>query len=160
MEFVDYYKILEINPDASTAEVKDRYRALALQWHPDRNPDVDTTVKMQLINEAYLILNDAEARYRYDIEYDLYCRYSDEELRKTFMNPSADQFIVTDEILAKWMSNARRQAIEIVKESLRDIKALSTTGIRAASKEILKQVIGYSILVLLFIALSLLLRKC
>lgn len=160
MEFVDYYKILEIDPDTSTAEIKDRYRMLALLWHPDRNPDMDTTVKMQLINEAYLILNDIEARHRYDIEYDLYCRYSDEELRKTFMTPSADQFIVTDEILAKWMGNARRQAIEIVKESLHDIRTLSTTGIKAAGKEILKQVIGYSILVLLFIALAMLLRKC
>jgi len=67
--FIDYYELFEIEQDASIAEIKSAFRKKAIFWHPDRNASKDTTQKMQLINEAYLILNDLEARKRYDIEY-------------------------------------------------------------------------------------------
>ena len=67
--FKDYYAILEISQSATLAEIKSAYRNQAMKWHPDKNRGMDTTEKMKEINEAKLILTDAEARVRYDREY-------------------------------------------------------------------------------------------
>ena len=67
--FIDYYAILNVGFDADPAEIKTAFKNQALKWHPDKNPGVDTTQRMQLINEAYLILKDFDARQRYNIEY-------------------------------------------------------------------------------------------
>ena len=68
--FKDYYKILGISSQATQDEIKSAYHIMSLKWHPDRNPGCDTTCIMQDINEAYAILRDAEAKRRYDIEYE------------------------------------------------------------------------------------------
>ena len=60
--FKDYYKILEISPDADSATVKAAYRKQALRWHPDRHPNMDVKSIMQDINEAYAILKDPRKR--------------------------------------------------------------------------------------------------
>ena len=50
----DPYKVLGINRDASDDEIKQAYRRLAKQYHPDRNPgDAEAAKKMQQINAAY-----------------------------------------------------------------------------------------------------------
>ena len=50
----DPYKILGVNPNASDEEIKQAYRRLAKQYHPDRNPgDEEAAKKMQQINAAY-----------------------------------------------------------------------------------------------------------
>ena len=50
----DPYKVLGISPDASDDEIKQAYRRLAKQYHPDRNPgDAAAAKKMQEINAAY-----------------------------------------------------------------------------------------------------------
>ena len=66
--FKNYYEILEIQEDTTDAQVKTAYRQQSKKWHPDRNPDVDTTRMMQDINEAYLILSDSIARVKFDAE--------------------------------------------------------------------------------------------
>lgn len=70
--FVDYYRILKISYPSSQEEIKKSYRSLSLKWHPDKNPGVDTTKKMQDINAAYFLLKDEEKKRRYDIEYQLF----------------------------------------------------------------------------------------
>jgi curved DNA-binding protein CbpA len=67
--FKDYYNVLDLTQDASFEEIKKAFREQAIKWHPDRNQGIDTTLRMQEINEAYLILKDKEGRVRYDIEY-------------------------------------------------------------------------------------------
>ncbi|MEO7989362.1 MAG: DnaJ C-terminal domain-containing protein [Chryseolinea sp.] len=67
MEFIDYYKILEIDKIASADEVKKAYRKLARKFHPDLNPnDKDAHKKFQQINEANEVLSDSEKRKKYD----------------------------------------------------------------------------------------------
>ena len=68
MEFIDYYKILEINKTATEADIKKAYRKLARKLHPDLNPnDKDAHKKFQAINEANEVLSDPEKRKKYDL---------------------------------------------------------------------------------------------
>jgi curved DNA-binding protein len=67
MEFVDYYKILGVNKDASVSDIKAAYRKLARKYHPDLNPnDKEANKKFQQINEANEVLSDPEKRKKYD----------------------------------------------------------------------------------------------
>ena len=63
----DYYEVLGISREASTDEIKRSYRRLAVQFHPDRNPDdPDAEEKFKEASEAYAVLSDAQKRARYD----------------------------------------------------------------------------------------------
>jgi DnaJ-class molecular chaperone len=63
----DYYKVLDIEADASQQQIKEAYRGMALRYHPDRNRDNPAVAeKMKEINEAYAVLSDPEKRGEYD----------------------------------------------------------------------------------------------
>jgi len=62
----DYYEILGIPRNASREQVKDAYRKLALQYHPDRNKSPDAEEKFKEISEAFAVLSDDEKRTQYD----------------------------------------------------------------------------------------------
>ena len=64
--FPDYYKILQIPKNATQKEIKNKFRRLVKEWHPDRNPDPLTKEKMAEINKAYEVLSDIERRKKYD----------------------------------------------------------------------------------------------
>lgn len=67
MEFIDYYKVLELDKSASDADVKKAYRRLARKYHPDLNPkDKTAQARFQQINEANEVLSDPEKRKKYD----------------------------------------------------------------------------------------------
>jgi curved DNA-binding protein len=67
MEYKDYYKTLGVERNASQDEIKKAYRKLALQFHPDKNPNNKAAEdKFKDANEAYQVLGDAEKRKRYD----------------------------------------------------------------------------------------------
>lgn len=67
MDFIDYYKLLELDKNASPDDVKKAYRKLARKHHPDLNPDDKSAhKKFQQINEANEVLSDPEKRARYD----------------------------------------------------------------------------------------------
>ena len=62
-----YYEVLEVSRDASEDEIKRSYRKLAMQYHPDRNPDdPDAEQKFKEAAEAYDVLRVPERRARYD----------------------------------------------------------------------------------------------
>ena len=67
MEFIDYYKTLDLPKSATADDIKKAYRKLARQYHPDTNQK-DTTAhkKFQEINEANEVLSDPEKRKKYD----------------------------------------------------------------------------------------------
>ncbi|KAK6926195.1 DnaJ domain [Dillenia turbinata] len=64
----DYYKVLEVDYDATDEKIRFNYRRLALKWHPDKHKsDSAVTAKFQEINEAYKVLSDPDKRLDYDI---------------------------------------------------------------------------------------------
>jgi curved DNA-binding protein len=67
MEFIDYYKVLGIDKNASAEDIKKAYRKLARKLHPDLNPnDKEAHQKFQQVNEANEVLSDPEKRKKYD----------------------------------------------------------------------------------------------
>ena len=62
----DYYEVLGIQRSANKEEIKNSYRRLALQYHPDRNKSPGAEEKFKEISEAYAVLSDDEKRKRYD----------------------------------------------------------------------------------------------
>lgn len=67
MEFIDYYKVLEISKTAGKADIKKSYRKLARKYHPDLNPnDKQAEKKFKEINEANEVLGNDENRKKYD----------------------------------------------------------------------------------------------
>ena len=65
----NYYLVLGLTNDSSQLEIKNQYRKLAKQYHPDRNKD-SSEEKMAQINKAYEILSDKKLR----AEYDKFCK--------------------------------------------------------------------------------------
>ena len=67
MEFIDYYKVLGVDKNATQEDIKKAYRKLARKHHPDLNPnDKEAHKKFQQVNEANEVLSDAEKRKKYD----------------------------------------------------------------------------------------------
>lgn len=64
----NYYEILGVSKDATQDEIKKVYRKLALQYHPDKNPDGGD--KFREISEAYETLSDIVKRKEYDFKLD------------------------------------------------------------------------------------------
>ena len=68
----NYYDLLELNNDATTEEIKKKYKKLALRYHPDRNTNDEEIIKQQNekkfkeITEAYNVLSDDKKRKDYD----------------------------------------------------------------------------------------------
>jgi DnaJ-class molecular chaperone len=162
--FKDYYKILEVSQNASEAELKKAFREQAIKWHPDRNIGVDTTSRMQDINEAYLILKDKDARARYDTEYSKYMVYVSVIITKEDSNPfdaeneqkSPVDYKVEDDILERWINNAKRQAVSLAQQTIRDFKGVG----EAAGKGCLEGIKRAAIWVVVINVLFAIMRGC
>jgi len=63
----DYYEVLGVQKNASAEELKKAYRKLAMQYHPDRNPDDKAAEeKFKEAAEAYEVLSDSQKKAKYD----------------------------------------------------------------------------------------------
>ena len=62
----DYYEVLGVSKSTSEDSIKDAYRKLAMQYHPDRNKSPDAEERFKEISEAYAVLSDQEKRRQYD----------------------------------------------------------------------------------------------
>jgi curved DNA-binding protein CbpA len=181
--FVDYYGLLEIPSSSSAEEIKQAFKRQAMKWHPDRNPGVDTTNQMQVLNEAKLILLDGEAREKYNLQYFRFKEYQrekehrrDEQQKKSpdlnatnndrFSRDeneakySYTDFNIDDEVLNRWMFNARRQAVELAKQTIEELRGMTNAGIKAGAKAmgnalVYRLIIG--VIALIIIGLS---RSC
>lgn len=165
MGFVDYYQVLGVPLDADLKALKAAFKKQALKWHPDKNPGKDTTEQMQLINEARLILFDDEARRKYDLEYQRYKRFKREQSRdkeqtnrtRTSTNTTYDQswdwqndYKVQDETLERWMNNAKRQAVDLAKQTIEDFKNIAYAGAKAGLEESGRQLMIQVVIAIFF----------
>ncbi len=163
--FKDYYKILEVSPSATLAEIKQAYRNQSLKWHPDKNQDKDTTAIMQDINEAYSILKDAEKRQRYDIEYKRFKHTQQTKSEQQEKNTSSQtgksykesrrntwtyDYTVHDERVKKDMNDARDYAKKLVDEFLNGLKENSVKAAKGAWEEMKGYIIGLIIMSVIF----------
>jgi DnaJ-class molecular chaperone len=79
----DYYQILGIEKNAMQDQIRQAYRKLAFQYHPDKNKgDPAATEKMKEINEAYAILSDSTKRREYDLLRERYGPFAYERYRQ------------------------------------------------------------------------------
>jgi molecular chaperone DnaJ len=78
----DYYEVLGVQKGATKDQIKDAYRKLALQFHPDRNKSPEAETRFKEISEAYAVLSDDEKRGQYDSfgREGVYQRYSQEDI--------------------------------------------------------------------------------
>eukprot|EP00762_Andalucia_godoyi_P005536 ANDGO_00543.mRNA.1 DnaJ protein homolog len=83
------YDILGVSKDASDGEIKKAYRKLAMQFHPDKNPEAGD--KFKEISMAYEVLQDAEKRRLYD-------QYGEEALKGG--GPGAGGFSGADDLFS------------------------------------------------------------
>ena len=68
MQFKDYYKILGVSASIDKDGIKKAYRKLAVQYHPDKNPDDPTAEeKFREVTEAYQVLSNEVERKKYDL---------------------------------------------------------------------------------------------
>ena len=177
--FVDYYSLFEIPSNSTVEDIKSAFKKQALKWHPDRNPNIDTTEKMQLLNEAKLILLDLQARAKYDFQYIKFKKFEEAKRQSTQQhnkkeNKKAEdpkqqthkpfestytyaEFEVDDEILKRWTTNAKKQAVNLAKQTIEELKGMTKAGIKEGGKAIgmgfINQII-ISIIVMIIIALS------
>lgn len=175
--FKDYYKLLEVSQSATDDEIKKAFREQAIKWHPDRNLGSDTTLRMQEINEAYLILMDKEARARYDIEYNKFKQYKDQKRQSDKEQKKSEKeewqqkeqkqqqskreyeyrdYKVEDDILAKWMENAKKQAVKLAIQTIKDFKGVTKAAANGCVNGIIQLVIWVVVINLIF----LLVRAC
>ena len=177
--FIDYYALLEINELSTQEEIKAAFRKQAIKWHPDRNLGRDTNPQMQRINEGYLILKDSEAKRKFDIEYQRFKAFKNEqrnndnkfkEQTRSTKEEKAntdfgerheskneyEDYSFNDETLKNWMSNARRQSVDLAKQTIQDFKGMVEVGLKEGVKASANAFIGqiiFSIIVIVIIAL-------
>ena len=64
---MDYYEVLKVERTATDGELKTAYRKLAMEFHPDRNPNnPEAEEKFKICSEAYQVLSDPDKRAAYD----------------------------------------------------------------------------------------------
>ena len=80
----DYYDVLGVGRKASQQAIKEAYRKLAFQYHPDKNKgDPAATQKMKDINEAYAVLSDPSKRKEYDLLRSQYGSFAYDRFRQS-----------------------------------------------------------------------------
>lgn len=168
MEFIDYYALLYITPAASPEEISLAFRRQAIKWHPDKNPGSDTTERMQRINEARLILTDKEARKRYDAEYARQSQApaaednppTEEPATPYRTAPKTTRPKVTDDDLARWMGNARRQSIDLARQTIKDFAGMSKVAAKEGAKAFGMHIAAYVASGIFFTLLFAMMKGC
>ena len=63
----DFYAVLGVKKTATKDEIRDAFKKLASEYHPDRNKDEDAARRFKEVSEAYFVLSDPAQRHLYDV---------------------------------------------------------------------------------------------
>jgi curved DNA-binding protein CbpA len=153
MQFIDYYSVLGVLNTASTNELKIAYRSLVKKYHPDINHSSDATTKMQLLNEAYLILSDPEAKTIYDVEWIRYHETKGGESQTKQSPPDTEgegshgrSYQFQSDLLRDWIEKAQKQAKDITAQAVKDTGGIVKAAGKGAVSGII-QVLGYFVII-------------
>ena len=134
----DYYGLLQITSAATFDQIHKAYRALAMQYHPDRNHTPGAGAAMAAINEAYTVLSDPIRRREYDRE-----------------RPASESFDVAgpvlraarDSLLQKgWVMAESGDSSIVLEQGLRAVRVSFLTRLdNALLKRIARQFAGFSV---------------
>lgn len=81
----DYYEILGVDKNSAPKQIKEAYRKLAFQYHPDKNRGNPSALeKMKEINEAYAVLSDPKKRSQYDSLRQAYGPFAYDRFRQNY----------------------------------------------------------------------------
>ncbi|MBV6303551.1 DnaJ domain-containing protein [Candidimonas humi] len=113
MKYVDYYKVLGVERDATQADIKKAYRKLAHAYHPDVSKSPDAEEKFKEVAEAYATLKDPEKRAAYD------------ELGR---HPQGEDFVPPEQ----WQEQFRQSGADFSDVDLADLLAAFAAAQRSA----------------------------
>lgn len=114
MARMDYYRILGVSREASDEDIKNSYRKLVFQHHPDRNPGSGhAEEKIREINAAYEVIGDVEKRRSYDR-----LSWGDEPRTET-----VDPGIVLEQMEHKLFDEGRKELFALLMQNVNRIKA-------------------------------------
>ena len=148
--FEDFYALLVVAASATPEEIRRAFRARMREWHPDVNSSPDATAHTQRLIVAYKILNDPEARTRYDVEYARHCPRSTSSEGANASSasgaqrgsaPSQTTPDFSDPVLERWIRTARKEAAEEWRQFASEFKGASMAALGAAARGILLMII-------------------
>jgi hypothetical protein len=123
---IDYYKILGLPRDSSIDTIKQRFKELAFENHPDVSDNKNAHEIFIEIYEAYNILNNPSKKSNYDLLYDKYINKKGDQIPN-------EEFIKTDIHNASYTAreNARQKAKIKYKDFIKDLDCFFITGQKA-----------------------------
>ncbi len=68
MSNLDYYQVLQVEPNATSGDIREAYYRLAQKRYDQRGKDIETAVPIQQVSDAYTILGNPYRRAIYDLE--------------------------------------------------------------------------------------------
>ena len=131
--FIDYYKILGVQSNATIHEIKSAYRQLAKKYHPDVCKDSNAHERFVLINEAYLILSNEQARNQYDTIFEYHFKTQQQKAEEPINNDKKKEF---DEFKST-QEKAKQKAEHLSKISLKELLKILDEATKDAGQQII-----------------------
>lgn len=126
---INHYKTLGITESASQSQVKQAYRRLAKQFHPDSQNQGATTEKIASVNAAYEVLGDVDARQQYDVERQLVAKFKQRE-RASRTVASQNQYrkrkttrVANSVTIEQWLRHVFNPSDRLINKIIKPLKA-------------------------------------
>lgn len=104
-EFLDLYRIMQVDHQAEPEVIEAAYRKLSKKYHPDTNKNSGAETKMKQINQAYAVLSVPEQRRQYDLQYRQWMAEREKPNVKAPVSPERQLAERAGEILKSYFSN-------------------------------------------------------